>query len=106
MADFHALRHSYITALAMSNAPVKVVQSLARHSTPTLTLGIYAHVGLYDQTAALDALPDLTADRPRARGRHAGRDGDGWTTISERFALHLPYGGDGTGRDRVGSLAE
>ena len=48
VADFHAQRHSYITALDMSNAPVKVVQTLARHSTPTLTLGVYAHVGLYD----------------------------------------------------------
>jgi site-specific recombinase XerC len=38
-ADFHALRHSYISALAKSNAPVKIVQTLARHSTPTLTLG-------------------------------------------------------------------
>ena len=63
-ADFHALRHSYVTALAMSNAPVKIVQSLARHSTPTLTLGVYAHVGLYDQSAALDALPDLTRPAP------------------------------------------
>jgi integrase len=60
VADFHALRHSYITALAMSRAPVKVIQSLARHSTPILTLGTYAHVGLYDQTAALDALPGMT----------------------------------------------
>src|SRR4051812_44431094 len=66
VADFHALRHSYITALAMSKAPVKVIQSLARHSTPTLTLGIYAHVGLYDQTAALDALPGLASPRPEA----------------------------------------
>ncbi len=65
VADFHALRHSYITALAMSHAPVKVVQSLARHSTPTLTLGTYAHVGLFDQTAALDALPDLTTPDPK-----------------------------------------
>jgi hypothetical protein len=46
---------SYITSLAMSTAPVKVVQSLARHSTPTL--GLYAHVHLFDQTSALDALP-------------------------------------------------
>jgi integrase len=58
--DFHCLRHSYVTALAKSNAPVKIVQSLARHSTPTLTLGVYSHVGLYDQAPALDALPDLT----------------------------------------------
>jgi hypothetical protein len=68
VADFHALRHSYVTALARSSAPVKVVQSLARHSTPTLTLGVYAHIGLYDQTAALDALPDLT---PTASGPEA-----------------------------------
>ena len=48
-----------------ADAPVKIVQSLARHSTPALTFGVYAHVGLFDQTAALDALPDLTA-RPHA----------------------------------------
>ena len=59
----------------MSNAPVKVVQSLARRSTPTLTLGIYAHVGLFDQTAALDALPGQA--RPRDdRGRDSGSDGN------------------------------
>jgi len=60
VADFHSLRHAFISALAMSQAPVKVTQTLARHSTPTLTLGVYAHVGLYDQTAALEALPDQT----------------------------------------------
>ncbi len=60
----------------MSNTPVKIVQSLARHSTPTLTLGVYAHVGLYDQSAALDALPDLTrpAQLPRLSPR-PGRTG-------------------------------
>ena len=51
VADFHALRHSYVTALAKSNAPVKIVQSLARHSTPSLTLGVYSHVALFDQPA-------------------------------------------------------
>ncbi len=63
-ADFHALRHTDITALAKSNAPVKIVQTLARHSTPVLTLGVHAHVGLNDQAPALDALPDLTRTAP------------------------------------------
>jgi hypothetical protein len=36
-----------------------VAQELARHSTPTLTLGRYAHVQLVDQTRALDALPAI-----------------------------------------------
>ena len=65
VADFHALRHSYVTALAMSTAPVKVVQALARHSTPVLTLSLYSHVGTNDQTNALGALPDLASPERR-----------------------------------------
>ena len=97
VADFHALRHSYITALAMSRAPVKVIQSLARHSTPVLTLGTYAHVGLYDQSAALDALPGPTAAPPHAETAKLAATGtDG--PISEVLSLHFPYEGDGSGR--------
>jgi len=62
--DFHALRHTYISRLVASGANIKVAQELARHSTPTLTLGRYAHVQLVDQTRALDALPAI--DTPRA----------------------------------------
>jgi integrase len=62
--DFHALRHTYISRLVASGANIKVAQELARHSTPTLTLGRYAHVQLVDQTRALDALPAI--DAPRA----------------------------------------
>ncbi len=75
IADFHGLRHAFITALAMSRAPVKVVQSLARHSTPTLTLGTYAHVGLFDQAAALDALPDQASNAPRTEPASLARTG-------------------------------
>ena len=98
VADFHALRHSYVTALAMCRAPVKVVQSLARHSTPALTLGIYSHVGLFDQSATLDALPGQagpTGPRTEAATLAAtGTDGP----ISNLLSLHFPYGGDGIGR--------
>jgi len=61
VADFHALRHTYISRLVASGANIKVAQELARHSTPTLTLGRYAHVQLVDQTRALDALPAIEA---------------------------------------------
>jgi len=68
VADFHALRHTFISRLVRSGANIKVAQELARHSTPTLTLGRYAHVQLADQTRALDALPAIeqrcTARRP------------------------------------------
>ena len=68
-ADFHALRHSFISSLALSTAPVKIVQSLARHSTPVLTLNVYAHVETADQAGALGALPDLTPNGTPAEER-------------------------------------
>ena len=38
-ADFHASRHTFVTNLVASRVSVKVAQTLARHSTPTLTIG-------------------------------------------------------------------
>lgn len=58
-ADFHALRHTYVTRLLRSGASTKIVQTLARHSDPRLTLNVYGHVELVDQTRALQALPSL-----------------------------------------------
>ena len=75
VVDFHALRHTYISRLVASGANIKVAQELARHSTPTLTLGRYAHVQLLDQTRALDALPSLNAPAmERQAARATGTD--------------------------------
>ncbi len=57
IADFHALRHTFITTLAMSGERIKVVQELARHSKADLTLGVYTHAGLHDLQGAVDRLP-------------------------------------------------
>src|SRR5579859_7445420 len=57
--DFHALRHQFISNLAAAGVHPKVAQALARHSTIGLTMDRYTHVGLFDQVAALDALPAL-----------------------------------------------
>jgi len=70
VADFHALRHTYVSRLVRSGANVKVAQELARHSTPMLTLGRYAHMEILDHTRALDALPSIEhrpAERETAR---------------------------------------
>jgi integrase/recombinase XerD len=45
-ADFHSLRHFFITNLERAGVSPKLAQTLARHSDIRLTLGIYTHVGL------------------------------------------------------------
>jgi integrase len=42
-ADFHGLRHTYITYLANAGVSPKHAQELARHSDIRLTLGVYTH---------------------------------------------------------------
>jgi len=59
VVDMHALRHSFVSGLVRGGASPKVAQTLARHSTPTLTLGVYAHAQLDEVRAGMDALPTL-----------------------------------------------
>ncbi len=58
-ADFHALRHTFVTRLASGGVHPKLAQGLARHSTITLTMDRYSHLGLLDLNAALASLPNL-----------------------------------------------
>lgn len=60
-ADFHALRHSYITLLERAGVGVKLAQELARHSDINLTMKRYTHAQLRDRGQAVDKLPALTA---------------------------------------------
>ena len=59
VADFHSLRHTFISNLTRSGVSPKIAQSLARHSTIGLTMDTYTHIGLYDERTALDSLPEL-----------------------------------------------
>ena len=56
-ADFHSMRHLFITSLERAGIRPKMAQILARHSDIRLTLGVYTPVELHDQTAAIGALP-------------------------------------------------
>jgi integrase len=58
-ADFHALRHSFISMLAAGNVHPKLAQRLARHSDINLTMMRYSHTLLADEAQALDALPQF-----------------------------------------------
>jgi len=74
VADFHSLRHTFISNLARGGVHPKVAQALARHSTITLTMDRYSHTLVGEQSAALAALPDLsTATREETRA--TGTDG-------------------------------
>lgn len=73
VADFHSLRHTFITNLVRSGCHPKTAQILARHSTITLTMDRYAHRIVGDEAAALAALPDLSTpdtETVRATGTH------------------------------------
>jgi len=56
---FHSLRNSYISFLANSQTPAKVVQKLARHSDPRLTFNTYARTFEEAEQKAMNILPNF-----------------------------------------------
>ena len=80
VVDFHSLRHQFVTSLVAAGVAPKDAQALARHSTITLTLDRYAHVGIRDTAAAVAKLPALPGvgreqDAEPMRLRATGTDG-------------------------------
>ncbi len=91
-ADFHALRHSYITNIVASGVNVKLAQTLARHSTVTLTLGRYTHVGLHDGAAAVEHLPRLLPDAPEREILRATGTDSACTVACTKLAQTADFG--------------
>ncbi len=58
--DFHSFRHTCGAWLAASGAHPKVIQSIMRHSTITLTMDTYGHRLMEQESEALAKLPDLS----------------------------------------------
>lgn len=56
-ADFHALRHTFISNLARAGVHPRNAQALARHSTIDLTMNVYTHVSMGDLADAVESLP-------------------------------------------------
>ena len=73
-ADFHALRHTYITNLAKSGVHPKVAMDLARHSDINLTMARYSHTVIRDRAEALTALPSLTDGNEPMEQKATGTD--------------------------------
>jgi len=63
VADFQALRHTFITFLANGGVHPKTAQTLARHSTITLTMDRYSHTLKDAEVEALKSLPDIPSGK-------------------------------------------
>jgi integrase len=59
VADFHALRHTFISRLVRSGASPKEAQALARHSTIVLTMDRYSHIAPKETAAAVKMMPAI-----------------------------------------------
>jgi len=69
--DLHALRHTYGSRLVAAGVDIKTVQTLMRHSSPELTLGIYIHTDKQRLKDAVEALPDVDS-RPSTNRKAKG----------------------------------
>ena len=69
------MRHTSVSDLARPGVHPKAAQTLARHSTITLTMDFYTHLGFETQVEAVAQLPDVSApvESGRARKRKAKR---------------------------------
>ena len=56
-ADFHALRHTFISNLARAGVHPRNAQALARHSTIDLTMNVYTHIAMEDLVSDIEAMP-------------------------------------------------
>ncbi|MCI0455835.1 MAG: tyrosine-type recombinase/integrase, partial [Gemmataceae bacterium] len=77
-ADFHSLRHSYLTLGGRAGIDLRTLQELAGHSTPVLTAR-YSHRRLHDLAGAIERLPSFlptdTNSPEAARLAATGTDG-------------------------------
>jgi integrase len=63
VVDFHALRHTFVSSLARAGVHPAKAKELARHSTITLTMDVYAHVETDELRSALGSVPGLPTRR-------------------------------------------
>jgi len=71
-ADFHALRHSYLTLGGRAGIDMRTLQELAGHSTPLLTAR-YMHVRSRDAAGAVGKLPSLVTNSDAPTTKNARR---------------------------------
>lgn len=98
VADFHALRHTFVTTLVQSGASVEETRSLARHASAQTTFGHYTHTRRADLERALERMPKPIAPAPQAAAA-TGTDG------AEAIHQNRHHSAVGSGRESSQSVA-
>jgi len=62
--DFHACRNAYVSLIVESGATVKETQELARHSTPQLTMNVYARARDERLSEAVERVGEVVLSKP------------------------------------------
>ena len=98
-ADFHSNRHTFITNLERVGVSPRRAQSLARHSDIRLTMGVYTHIGLHDQSAAIEMLPAPPEIKKSRKGSANGKVngpvpdlgqlGEAWVKLPEKVKAEI-----------------
>jgi integrase len=91
-ADFHSLRHTYLTLGGRAGIDLRTLQELAGHHSPILTAR-YSHRRLYDLAGAVEKLPRFLPDRPDAAARAlraTGTDGQPERPAADSGGPSLP----------------
>ena len=61
--SFHSLRHGHTTMLVENNAPIKAVQARLGHSSPQITMNIYAHVTKSQEDQIVEILEQIAHEK-------------------------------------------
>ena len=94
VADFHSLRHSYVSLIVRGGVHPKIAQRLARHSDINLTMSRYSHTLLSDEAEGLEVLPQFPSlfggDKPDCQTLRATGTDAVDTTPDNVLPLCLP----------------
>lgn len=88
--DFHSLRHTTGSLLALSKIHPKIAQSIMRHADINLTMSRYTHVFRGQETEAVGKLPDLSTPPKEQQAYKTGTNHCPVDGVSENLAQILP----------------
>jgi integrase len=88
--DFHSLRHTFCSNLALADVHPTVAQQLARHADIKITMKYYTHVLHESKVKAIDAVSVLTVACLNGRINETFVDSDRQTNIDNRVKSAIP----------------